>query len=63
MSSVFKSPKVTYVTPEPEIVPEVVDDNEITSELEKKRKRRMGAVSQLLAEDRQGEKGKTTLGG
>lgn len=63
MSSVFKSPKVTYVTPEPEIVPETVDDNEITSELEKKRKRRMGAVSQLLSQDRQGEKGKTTLGG
>lgn len=59
MSSVFRAPKVTYVTPEPEIVPEVVDDNEITSELEKKRKRRMGAVSQLLAEDR-GQK--NTLG-
>lgn len=62
MSSVFKSPKVTYVTPEPEIVPEVVDDNEITSELEKKRKRRMGAVSQLLAEDRENGGQKNTLG-
>jgi len=61
MSSVFKSPKVTYVTPEPEIIPEVVDDNEITSELEKKRKRRMGAISQLLSQDREGQ-GKNTLG-
>ena len=50
MSSVFKSPKVIMQQPE-EVLPEVVDDNEIVFEMEKKRKKKMGAVSQLLARD------------
>ena len=50
MSSVFKSPKVVTVQPT-EVVPEVVDNSEVVYELEKKRKKKMGAVSQLLSHD------------
>ena len=53
MSSVFKSPKVETVAPAPVIV-QTVDNNETLQELEKKRKRRMGAISQLISSDRQG---------
>lgn len=61
MSSVFKSPKVKVVKPE-EVQPELVDNNEIEYELDKKRRRKMGAVSQLLAQNN-GANNKTTLGG
>jgi len=63
MSSVFKSPKVTYVEPTPVAV-QTVDNNETLQELEKKRKKRMGAISQLLSSDRQngGANGKKKLG-
>lgn len=50
MSSVFKSPKVKHIEPE-EVKPEIVDDNEIIYELEKKRKKKFGAVAQLLVAD------------
>lgn len=50
MSSVFKSPKVVQIQPT-EVTPEVVDNTEVVYELEKKRKKKMGAVSQLLAHD------------
>lgn len=50
MSSVFKSPKVVHIQPK-EVVPEVVDNAEVVYELEKKRKKKMGAVSQLLSRD------------
>ena len=52
MSSVFKSPKVTTVAPTPVAI-QTVDNNETLEELEKKRKKRMGAISQLLSSDRQ----------
>ena len=66
MSSVFKSPKVVVQQPA-EVVPDAVDDNEIVYELEKKRKKKMGAVSQLLARekdllDNSNYFGKKTLG-
>jgi len=51
MSSVFKSPKVSYVQPAT-VEPEVVDDSQIISDLEKKRKKKMGAISQLISLDR-----------
>ena len=60
MSSVFKSPKVKVVKQE-EVQPELVDNNEIEYELNKKRKRKMGAISQLLAND-SATNNKTTLG-
>ena len=67
MSSVFKSPKVVNVQPV-EVRPEVVDNSETVYELEKKRKKKMGAVSQLLSHDNTyggflNEGGKKTLGG
>ena len=62
MSSVFKSPKVVKVEPK-EVLPEVVDMSETYFEMEKKRKKKMGAVSQLLSKDNSYESPKTTLGG
>lgn len=50
MSSVFKSPKTTVIQPV-EVVPETVDSNEIVYNLEKKRKKKMGPISQLLSQD------------
>ncbi len=50
MSSVFKTPKVKEILPE-EISPYLVDKSELYFELEKKRQKKMGAVSQLLAKD------------
>ena len=50
MSSVFKSPKKVNIQPT-EVHPEVVDNSEVIYELEKKRKKKMGAVSQLLSHD------------
>ena len=64
MSSVFKKPKVKKIEPV-EVEPETVDNNEIVFELEKKRKKKMGAISQLLSSDRSGSglgQGKKTLG-
>ena len=61
MSSVFKSPKVKVVKQPEEVVPEIVDNNEIEFELEKKRKRKMVAVSQLLSLKNEDDK-KRSLG-
>jgi len=63
MSSVFKSPKVTTIEPTPVTI-QTVDNNETLQELEKKRKKRMGAISQLLSSDRQvrSANGKKKLG-
>ena len=61
MSSVFKSPKVKIVQQPEEVIPEIVDNNEIEFELEKKRKRKMGAVSQLLSLKNEDDK-KRSLG-
>ena len=60
MSSVFKSPKIRVAQPT-EVQQELVDNNEIEYELDKKRKRKMGAVSQLLAQNNLNND-KTTLG-
>lgn len=57
MSSVMKKPKVKYIQPA-EVRPEYVDPIETMMDVEKKRKKKMGAVSQLLSHDN----GKTTLG-
>lgn len=66
MSSVFKSPKVVKVE-QPEVEPETVDVPELTYDLEKRRKKKMGAVSQLLSHENSydilGGNGKKTLGG
>lgn len=50
MSSVFKSPKVKYVAPE-EPEPMLVDDNQTVYEMEQKRKKKYGAVAQLLYDE------------
>jgi hypothetical protein len=60
MSSVFSSPKVVSVQQQT-VTPETVDTTEITRDLEKKRKKKNGAVAQMLASQRDGQ-GKTTLG-
>lgn len=68
MSSVFKSPKVVNVQPE-EVQPVIVDDSEEIRLIEGKRKKKMGAVSQMLSRDNSygglmsGNGNKTTLGG
>ena len=61
MSSVFKKPKVKVIQPE-EVVPEIVDDSETVRAMEKKRQKKMGALSQLLSHDNSYGR-KTTLGG
>jgi hypothetical protein len=61
MSSIFKKPKIKTVKPEETVQPEYVDNNEIEYELDKKRKRKMGAVSQLLMQTNE-TNNKTTLG-
>jgi hypothetical protein len=62
MSSVFKSPRVRTI--ETNVVePEVVDLSESVYELEKKRKKKMGAVSQLISKDNSYGNLKNTLGG
>ena len=63
MSSVFSKPKVVQVQPQ-EVELEVVDNSEEVRELENKRKKKMGAVSQLLSHDNAygSGGGKTTLG-
>lgn len=62
MSSVFKKPKVKVIQQPEEIVPEIVDDSEIVRSMEKRRQKKMGALSQLLSHDNSYGK-KTTLGG
>ena len=63
MSSVFKQPKTVYLPDTTEVLPEEVDDNEIIFQLEKKRKKRMGAISQMLAKENDSIAGKKqTLG-
>lgn len=75
MSGVFAKPKVVQVA-QPEVKPEIVDNTEMVEALEKKRKKRMGAVSQLLSHNNSygistrssgssdtAGGGKTTLGG
>jgi len=50
MSSVFKKPKAPkQVVTMTEVQPTVVDNTEVVQDIEKKRRRRMGAVSQILA--------------
>lgn len=64
MSSVISSkPKVVQVQPQ-NVEPEVVDNSEEVYQLEQKRKKKMGAVSQLLSHDNSygSSSGKTTLG-
>ncbi len=63
MSSVFKSPKTVQVMPQ-EVEPEVVDNSATVQALEKKRRKKMGAVSQLLSHDNSygANAGKKTLG-
>lgn len=65
MSSVFKTPKVREVLPE-EVNPYLLDRSELYFELEKKRQKKTGAVSQLLAKDNSyglGRGGIDTMGG
>ena len=62
MSSVFKSPKVINIEPK-EVEPEIVDMSEMVFEMEKKRKKKMGAISQLISKDNSYGNPKTTLGG
>lgn len=62
MSSVFKKPKVKVVQPQ-EVTPEIVDNSEIVQDLERRRKKRMGAISQLLSHDNSYGYSKKTLGG
>lgn len=62
MSSVFSSTKVVNVSSTKPVEPEVVDNHELAYELEKKRKKKMGAVSQLLSKEN-GYEGKDVLGG
>jgi len=50
MSSVFKTPKVKYAEIN-DTEPTLADDNEIVYEMEKKRKKRYGAVAQLLYDE------------
>lgn len=68
MSSVFKKPKVVNIQPD-DVAPMIVDDSEEIRLIEGRRKKKMGAVSQLLSKDNSyGEEmfqsgNKTTLGG
>lgn len=61
MSSVFKSPKVKTVDTVV-VEPEIVDNSETVYELEKKRKKKMGAISQLISRDNSYGVIKTKLG-
>lgn len=68
MSSVFKSKKtkVRQITPR-EVEPMILDRSELYYELEKKRQKKQGAVSQLISRDNtygvRGDNSKMTLGG
>ena len=50
MSSIKKKPKVKYIQPV-EVEPTYVEPIETMMDLEKARKKKMGAVSQILAKD------------
>ena len=54
MSAVFSKPKVVQVQPK-EVEQEIVDNSQIVYNLEKKRKKRMGALSQILNKETLGE--------
>ena len=54
MSSIFSSPKIIPVQPK-EVEQEVVDTSEIVYNMEKKRTKRMGALSQILNKETLGE--------
>ena len=54
MSAVFSKPKVVQVLPK-EVKQEIVDKSQIVYNLEKKRKKRMGALSQILNKETLGE--------
>ena len=68
MSSVFKTPKVVNIKPD-EVQQVIVDDNEEIRLIEGKRKKKMGAISQMLSGDNSydglsfDKVNKTTLGG
>lgn len=63
MSGVFSKPKIVQVQPQ-QVQPEVADSNEMLEDITKKRKKRMGAVSQLLSrgDNKSAGEYKTTLG-
>ncbi len=65
MSSIFSAPKVVQ-SPVQEVAPMVVDDSDEVRDIEKKRKKKMGAISQLISRDNDMDAfnggGKTTLG-
>ncbi len=50
MSSIFKTPKVRNIAPR-QVDPMIVDRSEFYYDLEIKRQRKRGAVSQLLSHD------------
>ena len=54
MSAVFSKPKVIQVKPK-EVEQEIVDNSEMVYNMEKKRKKRMGALSQILNKETLGE--------
>ena len=54
MSAVFSRPKVIQVKPK-EVEQEIVDNSEMVYNMEKKRKKRMGALSQILNKETLGE--------
>ncbi|MBR5599030.1 MAG: hypothetical protein IKW39_03220 [Alphaproteobacteria bacterium] len=61
MSSVFKTPKVRKV--ETKVVEqEIVDNSETVYEMEKKRKKKMGAISQLISRNNSYSDEKIKLG-
>ena len=66
MSSIFSAPKVVSL-PEQSVEPLVVDNSDEVRAIEKKRKKKMGAISQLISHDNDLDAfnggGKTTLGG
>lgn len=65
MSSIFSSPKVVQL-PNQNVEPYEVDNSEEVRSIEKKRKKKMGAISQLISRDNDMDAfnggGKTTLG-
>ena len=65
MSSIFSAPKVVQ-SPVQEVTPMVVDVSDEVRDIEKMRKKKMGAISQLISRDNDMDAftggGKTTLG-
>ena len=50
MSAVFKKPKTQVVRAPMPVEPQIADENEEIRAFERKRKKRMGAVSQILSD-------------